>query len=141
MSGERPKSIRTFQWIVYAECLLAFVGTYLFWLERRDIVDPLHAPPRFSFYYIAVIISCTLLLAWLISLRASNWAKWIYVLLAGIGLLGLFNVRRILAHGGLYTGVSFVHYVLMAVSVWLLFRRDSRDWFAGKGPIDPEVFR
>jgi hypothetical protein len=29
----------------------------------------------------------------------------------------------------------------MAVSVWLLFRVDSRNWYAGRRPVDPEIFR
>jgi hypothetical protein len=141
MSGARPRSLRAFQWVVYLECLLAFVGTYLFWLTRRDIVDPSHAPPRFAFYYVTVIVLFTLFLAWLITRRASNVGKWIYVALSGLGFLGLLNVRRILEVGALYAGVSFAQIALMAISLGLLFRRDAREWFAGRRPVDPEVFR
>lgn len=136
----QPKSIIAFRWVVYLECTCSFAGTYLFWLTRRHIVDPTHAPPRFVFYVMGAILAFILFLAWLIARRASKPARWIYVICSGLSFLSLLNMRAILAVGTDYAAVSFAQLALTAVSIWLLFRRDSRDWFAGRRPVDPAVF-
>lgn len=140
MSVRRPPSIRWFERIVYVNQLVALAVTYAAWVAVRGIVDPSHAPLRFMFYILAVIIAINLLLMWLIAYRASNVARWILVVLIGLSFLSLANIPAFLAFGRTYFALALVQYLLSAISVWLLFRHDARRWFAGDRPVDPEIF-
>ena len=141
MSVRRPPSIRWFERIVYLNQLVAIASTYAAWEAIREIADPSFAPPRFMFYLLAVVIAVNLLLMWLIAYRASNVARWILVVLIGLSFWSLANIPAFLRFGHTYFALALLQYLLSAVSVWLLFRRDARRWFAGHRPVDPEVFR
>lgn len=89
----------------------------------------------------AVIVAVSLLLIWLIGRRRSTLARWLYVSLN----LARVAESMIVPLAILHTRPNFppmagVQFTLMAIAIWLLFRPDARDWFAGRHPVDPAVF-
>ncbi len=82
-----------------------------------------------------VTIALYLVLIWFISRHGSPVAKWIYVVLAGLGLImGLAGIGQMLELGVPSAIMNLVGYALTIFSIWLLFRPDSKAWFSeGRG--------
>lgn len=90
----------------------------------------------------AAVSSTIYLLLWFfIARRASMIAKWIFVALT------IANFVNLAALATRWEAVPRWHAtiaVLIAVvglgALALLFRPDAREWFSGRGPIDPKIF-
>jgi hypothetical protein len=137
----RPRSIIWFERTAYLWFALSLVNSYAVYARMRAApADPSHAGPGIVFVIFLVSVAINGPLFWLIAYRANNIARWIWVTLTAIGFLGLLGIRGIIAYGGLSAAIALFLYALAAVSLWLLFRPDARDWFAGRRPIDPDVF-
>lgn len=97
------------------------------------------AGPGFLWGTIAVSMAISLLLWFLISRKANNVARWILVVLAVIGLLGLpfslgeLPLMQIIA--------TLVVTAVNLIAVYFLFRPDAKAWFEhGPKGMDPNVF-
>lgn len=139
----RPQSIVNFERVVLASILLGIVNTGLIWDDLQAAVATTGMGTGLVLGIQAVTIGLYLLLIWFISRKGSPVAKWIYVVLCVIGLvfglLGLGEAARL--YGTVPLVITVVQYVLSLVSLWLLFRPDSKTWFSdGRGPADPNVF-
>ena len=91
----------------------------------------------------AITYAIYLVLIWFVSRRGRPTAKWIYVVLAALGLLfGLYRIGLdARMFGAPFLVIKFAQYVLTAVSVWLLFREDAKAWFRdGRGSVDASIF-
>jgi fluoride ion exporter CrcB/FEX len=79
-----------------------------------------------------------LLLVYFISRKGSPVAKWIYVVLGVLGLIGgLSTFSQTLELGTLPVILTIIQYALLIAALWLLFRPDSKAWFAdGRGGPD-----
>jgi hypothetical protein len=42
--------------------------------------------------------------------------------------------------GPFWATLTLGQYACITLCLWMLFRRDARDWFAGIRPIDPSIF-
>ncbi len=62
-------------------------------------------------------------------------AKWIYVVITVLSLLGsLANPQALIAAGGASMLMSVAVILLSLLSLWFLFRPDAKAWFAeGRG--------
>ena len=137
----RPRSIIWFERTIYLWFALSLVNSYIVYAKVRAAADPTHAGPSIVFVFLIFSAAINGLLLWLIAYRANNMARWIWAALTAIGFLGLLRIQAILAYGGPSAAIVLFLHALAVVSIWLLFRPDARDWFAGRRPIDPEVFR
>jgi hypothetical protein len=120
---------------------LSIINTYIVYYRMRAAPpDPAHAGPGvvFGLLFISLVINGVLL--WLIAYRANHIGQLVFVVLTGIGLLGLLQIREIIAYGGPSAFIALGAHLLSVMMIWLLFRRDSRDWFAGRRPVDPRIF-
>lgn len=143
----RPSSIVNFERVVLLSILLGIVGTWLSWARIQAMVAQTataggpHMSTNTVIVIQAVTIALYLLLIWFISRKASPVAKWIYVVLAGLGLVfGLFGLPQTMRYGTAPLLVAIVQYLLSITSLWLLFRPDAKAWFSeGRGP-DPSTF-
>ena len=89
-----------------------------------------------------VMILLYLLLIYFISRKGSPVAKWIYVVLCVLGLVfGLVGLPLMMQMGPLPLVIAIVQYALSIVSLWLLFRPDSKAWFAEGRTVDPNDLR
>lgn len=146
MSATRPQSILWFERLVYLGLGLAVLNTYLSADELRAEPGFGSAGLVFAIVVLVITIAISLLFVWYIAYRASNVAKWIYVVLGVVGfvimiLLAVSDPTAMRASGDFSLGLTVASNLLSAVEMGLLFRRDSRDWFGGRGGVDPEIFR
>ena len=141
----RPKSIVLFERLVLASILLGLVGAYLAWEHTQALLSAQNSPLGSSSVLViqGITILLYLLLIYFIARRGSPVAKWIYVVLAGLGLvLGAVGIGQAFELGTLSGVISIVQLIITAATLWLLFRPDSKAWFSeGRGEVDVETFR
>jgi hypothetical protein len=125
----RPPSIVYFERIAYASIALSVIGlifavSALGSYGSDGMIMMLATTIVFGGIYVALI--------WFIARKASVTAKWIYVVLAGLGvLMGLFQLGQ--GSGG-FLPLSLLQYLLTIATIVLLFRPDANAWFAqGQG--------
>lgn len=144
----RPRSIVLFDWLYLGSLLgslLAVPRAYSKATQSRTS-DAALAQMGTSFGTVlitvmAVAFGISLLLWFLVSRRASNGAKWILVVLTAIGAIGLIPSIRQPTADPTQSAIAIIMTALQVIAVVFLFRRDARDWFAGKRAVDPDVFR
>lgn len=142
MSIWRPPSIIWFERIAYLSLALSTVITFIAYEEMRAApLDPRHAVPGRVIVFLIITLAVYLPLIWLAARRANNAARWILAVLLAISYAGLLNVPAMLDYGGPAVLLALAQFPLTAILIWLLFRADSRRWFAGHRPVDPRIFR
>lgn len=140
MRPPRPTSILWFERLALLSIALGMVSGYLQWDETFAITARDGFGPGIVIALMVFGYGLVLLLLWLVVRRASNVAKWIYVVLSALGFLGLIDIANFRAQGDLLFGVLLVQYLLSAINLWLLFRADARNWLAGRSSVDPDIF-
>ena len=138
----RPASIVNFERVVLLSIILGIVNTILIWDRLTAAMAVTGMGSNFVITVQAITVALYLVLIWFISRRASNVARWIYVVLAAIGLgVGLMGVGQVQAlYGTIPLVITIAQYALAIASLWLLFRPDANVWFRGERPADPGVF-
>ena len=144
----RPQSIQLFEKVYLASIAIGLVNAVLSWSQ----VDAMLADPRMQaagvgtgtlVLGVVIGILVPLLLWYFIARRASNVAKWIYVVLTAVGLFGFLSaLANPMAPKGLITLLGAAATGLQVYGAWLLFRPDAAAWFESKGadgPGDPET--
>jgi hypothetical protein len=133
----RPKSIVLFERLVLLSIVLGIISAFLIREQVAAMVATAGQGMGTSTVYIVqgIVICLYLLLVWFISRHGSPVAKWIYVIISGIILIsGLVRIEQTLEFGTVAAIISVVQYVITAVTIWLLFRPDSKAWFSeGRG--------
>jgi uncharacterized membrane protein len=132
----RPASIVNFERVVLLMLAVAVADTVINW----SAVEALARMQRMDSTVIAaslgVLLVLILVLALLVSRRASSVARWLYVLL--VGAILAYEASSIGDVAGGTTSalaVALVEGILALLSIWLLFRSDSRAWLGGaRGP-------
>lgn len=144
---ERPSSIKNFERSFWASVLIGIVSFALHW---STVGDTLESDPALSSSVDAAMIAVgivvgisfaiSLLLWYLISRRASNVAKWIYVAVMGFGIIStLASLSDPMSPKGIALAISLASNAITALSIFYLFRPDSRAWFA-RETVDPRTF-
>ena len=138
----RPSSIVNFERVVLASIVLGLINTVLIWDRLSAAVAASGLGTGMAVAIQALTIAIYLLLIWFIARKASNVARWIYVILCAIGLVfGAMGLGQTAAlYGNLVLVINLVQYALSLASIWLLFRADSNAWFRGERAADPGVF-
>ena len=139
----RPKSIVNFERIVILSILFGIVSSFI---TRAKMEAMMAGKPHLSsgttLGIQIVMILLYLLLIYFISRKGSPVAKWIYVVLCVLGLVfGLVGLPLMMQMGPLPLVIAIVQYALSIVSLWLLFRPDSKAWFAEGRTVDPNDLR
>ena len=145
----RPKSIELFEKVYWGGTLLGLVIAILNW---GNVTATLNTPDAkalgmgsgFLIGAIVFNLIISLLVWYFVARRASNVAKWIYVVLTAIALLMMLSS---LADPSLTSGLplagNLVAIGLQLYCAWLLFRPDAVAWLESKGadgPGDPSTF-
>lgn len=141
----RPKSIVNFERLVLLSILVGIVNAFLVWDQTQASLQAQGAALGSGTLITiqAITIALYLLLLWFISRKGSPVAKWIYVVLAALGLvIGLTGIQQTASFGTLPLLITIVQYVITLITIWLLFRPDSKAWFSdGRGGVDTDTFR
>lgn len=141
MKQARPHSIRLFEWSQYAIFGLGLVNYLLTNERQRELAATAGRGPAFIVVTALLTFGLLFLFVWLIAYRRSSVAKWIFVALNALGLLAFLNLTRMMAqNGALSISITVVQSSLQLFSIWMLFRRDARDWLAGKPSVDSQIF-
>lgn len=142
----RPNSIVMFDRFYLASLVLGAVN---FFVGYDSTIAQLEADPAsaelgmagggFLWGTFAFGMAISLLLWFLISRKANNIARWILVVLAVIGVIGLpFSLGQLPM---LQLVGSLVITAINLLAVYFLFRPDAKPWFEhGPKGMDPDVF-
>ena len=145
----RPQSIELFEKVFLGSIALGLVNTALSWGALTASLQGAGNPaatmgPSLMIFSIALSLVISLLLWFFIARRASNVAKWIYVVITAIGVFGvLSSLANPLMPKGLTMIGGFVATGLQVFAAWLLFKPDAVAWLESKGatgPGDPSTF-
>ena len=138
----RPRSIIWFERTQYSILGLGLINIALTWNLQMARVAAIGRGAGWLISTLVLSFAFLLFLMWLISYKASRVAKWVFVVMTGLGFPFLVATWRELAlNGALSVTITLVQTTLSLVAIWLLFRSDTRDWFARRAPVDPEIFR
>jgi hypothetical protein len=135
----RPPSIVNFTRVVLLSLVIGIFSTYLSWEKVEAAIAATGAGMGTGTLLgiQGVTIVFYLVLIWFIHAHGSPVAKWIYVVLAVIGLvMGLTGFGQTMSYGTLPAVLAALQIILSAISLWLLFRPDSKAWFS-EGRSDP----
>ena len=142
--GMRPRSIILFERLygfIIACSIFVAIWAY-FTISRLMPASPPNVPVDMAWLVpIAAIVMASagvvikLLLLYFIARRGSDVARWIFVVLFVLAVASVANVavfrRSVIMHSWTL-GFSLFSTLLLAVCLWLLFRRDSGAWFRGE---------
>lgn len=128
----RPRSIQIFEYCYLGSMVLGLIGTAVNWSEMMAIPAIAAMVEQMPWYFpvtLVVGIAINLLLWYFVARRASVVAKWILVVLFGIGVAGLLIS---FARGAFFGSTAIFQIVCLAlnvVAVWHLFTPDALAWF------------
>ena len=133
----RPASIVNFERVLLLTIVIGLAAAVFNW-DATVALARSQSGGRFGSTFVLVVqaasIALYLLLLWLIARRRSVVAMWIYVVLAVAGLLlalrGLSSLGQLPLPALL---LQAAQWLLTLVSLWLLFRPESRAWLRGAG--------
>ena len=145
----RPKSIELFEKVYLGSLALGLVNTVVNWGQLVASAEKAGAGAASvgSGIMIGSIVggmAISLLLWFFIARRASNVAKWIFVVLTAIGIFGVLTslISPDAPKGAAMIG-GVIATALQVYAAWLLFRPDAAAWLDSKGtngPGDPSTF-
>jgi hypothetical protein len=144
----RPPSILLFERLYIVKIVLGLVAGAFALSRISATILPTGAPvavqkmmPVIMIASMAFGVIVSLLLLYFIARRASDVAKWIFVVFFALGAISLirsFSGRFPIA--GWMHGLSLVQVAMGAVMLWLLFRPDAKAWFAEPSRRPPQDF-
>jgi len=85
---------------------------------------------------VALAWGVTILLWYLIARRASNVAKWAFVVLIALGVLvAIPNLAALIGTSPRFVVLAILVMLMKIASVILLFRRDAAEWLRSRGQV------
>ena len=135
----RPVSIIYFERLYAAALAIGLVSMVFFWeLTMADVRSQpgVGLPPglvdAIAYAVIGAGYLIALLLWFFIARRASSVAKWIWLVLFGLSVLGVVVQMAAGPEIEASLAVDIVVTLIEAIAAWMLFRPDARAWFAGR---------
>jgi hypothetical protein len=142
----RPPSIIMFERAYLASIALTLLNALLNW---DAMVEPLSDPtlqaagmgPNFVLISLVVGTAIALLLWYFIARRGSTVAKWIYLVLLVLSLLGMvINLLNPAMPKDVVMIVTLIGVLLQLYGGWLLFQPDAKAWLRGEWNADAATF-
>jgi hypothetical protein len=148
----RPKSIVNFERVVLLGILVGIVNGVMSWdkmmaVQQAKLVAQgqgrmVGMLPSLTIGIAVVFTAIWLLLVWLISRKGSPVAKWIYVVLAVLTLIGaIWGVSKSASYGTVPLVLAIAQHLLTLASLWFIFQPDAKAWFAEGRTADPADLR
>ena len=145
----RPASIVLFEKLYIAVIVIGVIGVALSWNSLSAMAETQPGVPESmgSAILIGALVFgflIPLLLLYFIARRASNIAKWIFVILTAFSVYSFIaTLSNPMVPKGLLLAVNVVSLALTLYCAWLLFKPDAKAWLESKGadgPADPTTF-
>jgi hypothetical protein len=139
----RPASIVNFERLYLGSLALGAIGIVINWstMQAQIAMDPNSSilPSWFLPATLAISFAISLTLWYFAARRGAVVAKWIIVVFFAIGLLGI--PAALTTPGPIImkflTGVNFI---LQVLAIWMLFKPDAKQWFAGTWSDGKDIF-
>ena len=129
----RPASIVNFERLYLVAIAISLLTTYLVWNQTLMLVGQQPGVQLGNTFLVAVTIAgllIQLLLWYFIARQPIVVAKWIFVVLLGLGAISLIiNVSNGAAGTAIPGLLGLLAFALRAVAAWMLFRPDAKVWF------------
>ncbi|MDN5004162.1 hypothetical protein ACFQZO_25295 [Bradyrhizobium sp. GCM10027634] len=85
---------------------------------------------------IALSLAGQLVWIWLVARKRQNWARWISLILMLLSIPNtIWDMEERFRLNPLASAFYYTAFVVMLISVMLLFRSDAREWFSRKRPL------
>lgn len=145
----RPPSIVQFEKVYVAAILVGIVNGFLSWGAMNAMLeDPAVRASGLGtgFLIFSMLIGTviSLLLWYFIARRASNVAKWIYVVIVALGVWStVSSLANPMMPKGLALIGGLIALLLQLYGAYLLFRPDAKEWLesrGARGTTDPSTF-
>lgn len=140
----RPASINMFEKLFFISIALGALSLFLNFegqvaeIQSDPNLAALGAGGGFLIGILVFGLLINLLLWYFIARKASNVAKWIWVALTLLGMLGIPALFA--GEFGLMKIFSLIGFLLSIAMIYYLFQPDAKAWFNKEGPSDPSVF-
>ncbi len=121
-----PKHIKFFEWAWLGSLV---IGIIISGLTYSATVEP--GMEVYAAFIQFVVIGLILLLVLLTSRKRSNIAKWVLVVLFGLGVVAYIPELALLFDLGFAGVLSSLQLLAQSVGIYFLFTQESRDWFQG----------
>ncbi len=135
----KPPSIARFEQLYWASVIIGLVNTALNWTTANATLAANPVTANYTWMLPvgqAISLGIAVLLWFFIVRRPSVVAKWVQVVFAAIGAIGLLYVLSMLAMGrtafGMSQVVGIVINILYVAAAVMLFKPDAKLWF-GEG--------
>ena len=139
---QKPDSMKKFDMLFWASTVVSVIGLALTWglmqdvmaAEMAEVDGALGDGAMQGIIVIGFIVGMGINVAiWaLISLMRIEFVKWIYIALIAYGLVTMLSGYEDVGGFGLIHIPGIIATILSLLSVWMLFKPDSREWFAAK---------
>ncbi len=139
---QKPDSMKKFDMLFWASIALSAIGLVLGWAAMQEAMaaemaelDGMMGEGTMSgIIVISFIIGIGINVAiWaLISLLRIEFVKWIYIALIAYGLVTMVTGYEQVGGFGMAHIPGVIATILSLLSVWMLFKPDSKEWFAAK---------
>lgn len=145
---ERPKSIVAFERAFWTSFAVGLFGGILSWNDVLAVYqrEPSIAAMGFGSGLLIAMwgtsFAFQLFFWYLIARKRSNVVRWVYVVLAGIGIIStLATMNDQAMPGGVSKIFSLASSAVTVLAIFFLFRPDASDWLTKKQHVDPGTFR
>lgn len=143
----RPASIIQFERFYLGALAIGLGNSALTWNKAQDMLanDPNMAAvglgSGFLISTMVIGLAIPLLLWYFVAKRGSNIAKWILVVLFGLGLIGILMSLASPMLGTLSLVMTLITTAMQGYAVFMLFKPDAVAWLTGdNGPPNPDTF-
>jgi len=136
----RPQSIKMFDMLFLGSLALGLVNFLFAYDTTMAEVEATGMGSTFMFLIVAVGYGINLLLWYFVSQRASNVARWIFVVLTAIGLVMVPFSLADFPMGQLV--LTLIVTAMQIAAIYFLFQPDAKLFFENgrRGSIDPSTF-
>jgi hypothetical protein len=132
----RPQSIIRFEQFYLGSNALAVLLQVLHFTGLLGGSTLAGVAPEFTLSIVLVTYSIVFVFWYLITRRASNVAKWILVVMAGLGLFSTVPLLLKTAETDLvYALLALLILLIQFVGMAFLFRRDAAEWLRSRGQL------
>jgi hypothetical protein len=129
-SNAPPSNVVLFEQLWYLSLGIGVIQSILQW---HVAVALAHAAGRgigFILFIQVFVFAMSVWFVWLIARRRKNWARWIWLSICGLGMLGVPPVLSRLLHSNpLVAVLPCVQALAQIVALHLIFTGDARAWF------------
>jgi hypothetical protein len=129
-TNEKPAKISVALGLMYLVVTIGIARTSMTVLRHLDVRTPdLYIASKALIYVVSIFLIYRIG-------KGSNWARWAVLIMLAIAIpLGVLPTFDSIEHNPLHALLGFVQLTGFVVAVFLLFQRQSSDWFnSGNSP-------